>query len=245
MWVLGLTWFGWICPSVCCDPSSHGLKALGSADYWATKPVWAFCLLLCCFWLNVLWLTGFKWGWTKFFHLLGLEFELKKWEKKNSNYWMLGVQGKACNSLNRWLPHTIQHLFRGGKNKDVIMHSPKLGGVLMLIKAGIIWSSYTFDKAVCAKTLVFTNKLTTNSFSSFEEKTNKQIFPSNFEKCSPLKHIIFYGEGTGEGKRIPKGSCIMLLGHCTENCAHFHTSLWATCVWYYTCTQGSFFSLLF
>lgn len=76
MWVWGLPWLRWICPSVCCDPSSHGLEALWSADYWVTKPVWVFCLLLWCFWLNILRLPGFKWGWTKFVHLLGLEFEL-------------------------------------------------------------------------------------------------------------------------------------------------------------------------
>lgn len=150
MWVWGLPWLRWICPSVCCDPSSHGLEALWSADYWVTKPVRVFCLLLWCFWLNILRLPGFKWGWTKFVHLLGLEFELVG-KKKNPNEGGK-AQGKAWNGLNRWLPHTVQH-FRGGKNKEVIMQSPKLGGVLMLMKAGIIWSSYTFDNAMCAKTL--------------------------------------------------------------------------------------------
>lgn len=106
---------------------------------------------------------------------------------------------------------------------------------------------------VCHKSLqivcwVFTNQLTTNCFSfSKGEKKTPQIFSSSVEKCSCLKHIIFYGEGTrGEKKEYPKEVASCYLDTLQQN-VHFHISPPAVCavgcvsVKYYTCTQCSFF----
>lgn len=80
-------------------------------------------------------------------------------------------------------------------------------------------------------------------FQFFQKEKKHPRYLSSVEKCSCLKHIIFYGEERRVGERIPKGRCIMLLGHLTAKCAfpHFTSSCVWGCVKYYTCTQCSFF----
>lgn len=63
-------------------------------------------------------------------------------------------------------------------------------------------------------------------FQFFQRKKKHPRYLSSVEKCSCLKHIVFYGEERRVGERIPKGRCIMLLGHLTAKCAfpHFTSS---------------------